>query len=450
VTAPLLDQTARALRRIALDQQRSGRVPGMYAAVHRGGAVLWGDGIGVADVGAERPPGPDDQFLVASNTKTFTAVMVLQLRDEGRLDLDDPISDHVADVTHGTTVRQGLAHVSGLQREPVGDVWETLEQPTSDELLVGFTDAEQIGRPYDRWHYSNVVYAVLGELVARLDGRSWEESLRARLLEPLELRRTSVGFDGGPHASGYYVAPFDDVPRPEPVLDLKAMAPCGGLASTADDLVRWSAFVADPDPDVLSPDTLEEMCQPQALRDVDGWTAGMGLGFFLARSGTGRTWVGHTGGLPGHITGLFTHRESGTGALVLMNASVPPAPDQLAVRLGDHVVEHDPAEPEPWTAGTELPAELAGLRGVWFLEGSPFVFSVAGGQLQARHQDLPATSPPSVFERVGEDRYRTVQGRERGELLRVTRDDRGTPVKLRWAGYRATREPLAFGEQPTS
>jgi CubicO group peptidase (beta-lactamase class C family) len=450
VTAPLLDQTARALRRIALDQQRSGRVPGMYAAVHRGGEVLWGDGIGVADVGAERPPGPDDQFLVASNTKTFTAVMVLQLRDEGRLDLDDPISDHVADVTHGTTVRQGLAHVSGLQREPVGDVWETLEQPTSDELLVGFTDAEQIGRPYDRWHYSNVVYAVLGELVARLDARSWEESLRARLLEPLELRRTSVGFDGGPHASGYYVAPFDDVPRPEPVLDLKAMAPCGGLASTADDLVRWSAFVADPDPDVLSPDTLEEMCQPQALRDVDGWTAGMGLGFFLARSGTGRTWVGHTGGMPGHITGLFTHRESGTGALVLMNGSVTPAPDQLAVRLGDHVVEHDPAEPEPWTAGTELPAELAGLRGVWFLEGSPFVFSVVGGQLQARHQDLPATSPPSVFERVGEDRYRTVQGRERGELLRVTRDDRGTPVKLRWAGYRATREPLAFGEQPTS
>jgi CubicO group peptidase (beta-lactamase class C family) len=450
VTAPLLDQTARALRRIALDQQRSGRVPGMYAAVHRGGEVLWGDGIGVADVGAERPPGPDDQFLVASNTKTFTAVMVLQLRDEGRLDLDDPISDHVADVTHGTTVRQGLAHVSGLQREPVGDVWETLEQPTSDELLVGFTDAEQIGRPYDRWHYSNVVYAVLGELVARLDARSWEESLRARLLEPLELRRTSVGFDGGPHASGYYVAPFDDVPRPEPVLDLKAMAPCGGLASTADDLVRWSAFVADPDPDVLSPDTLEEMCQPQALRDVDGWTAGMGLGFFLARSGTGRTWVGHTGGMPGHITGLFTHRESGTGALVLMNASVTPAPDQLAVRLGDHVVEHDPAEPEPWTAGTELPAELAGLRGVWFLEGSPFVFSVVGGQLQARHQDLPTTSPPSVFERVGEDRYRTVQGRERGELLRVTRDDRGTPVKLRWAGYRATREPLAFGEQPTS
>lgn len=445
----LLDQTIRSLRRTALDRQSTGRVPGLYAAVHRRGELLWGDGIGVVAVGADRTPGPDDQFLIASNSKTFTAVMVMQLRDEGRLRLDERISDHLPEVTHPVTVRQGLAHVSGLQREPIGNVWETMRQPTTEELLTGFAEIEQVGRPHDRWHYSNVVYAVLGELVARLDGRSWEESLRARLLDPLELRRTSVGFDDGSRATGYYVPPYDDVPRPEPVIDLQAMAPCGGMASTARDLVRWSAFVADPDPEVLSPDTMEEMCQPQALRDAEGWTGAMGLGFFLARSTEGRTWVGHTGGMPGHITGVFTHRESGTGALVLMNASVTPAPDLFAVALGEHVVTHDPAEPEPWSPGTELPAELAGLRGVWFLEGAPFVFSVVRGRLEARPQSAPATSPPSVFEQIGEDRYRTVSGRERGELLLVTRDERGVPVKLSWATYRATRDPLAFGESPS-
>lgn len=448
MTSPLLDQTVRTLRRTAVDRQRTGRVPGLYAAVHRRGELLWGDGVGVVELGSDRSPGPDDQFLIASNSKTFTAVMVMQLRDEGRLTLDDRIADHVSEVTHPTTVRQGLAHVSGLQREPVGDVWESLDQPTTEELLTGFAEARAVGRPHDRWHYSNVVYAVLGELVARLDGRSWEESLRARLLDPLELRRTSVGFDDGAHATGYYVAPYDDVPRPEPVLDLKAMAPCGGMASTAGDLVRWSAFVADPDPDVLSPDTMEEMCQPQTLRDVEGWTAGMGLGFFLARSSAGRTWVGHTGGMPGHITGVFTHRESGTGAMALMNASVTPAPDLFAVELGEQVLTHDPADPEIWRPGTDLPDELAGLRGVWFLEGSPFVFAVVAGHLEARPQGAPATSPPSVFERIDEDRYRTVSGRERGELLLVTRDDAGVPVKLNWATYRATRQPLAFGEEP--
>src|SRR5688572_26684106 len=113
----------------------------MYAAVQRGGELLWGEGIGTTDLAdppaRRRTPGPEDQFLVASNTKTFTAVMVMQLRDAGRLDLDDPIARHVPEVTHPVTVRQGLSHLSGLQREPVGDIWVSLERPTTTELLAG-------------------------------------------------------------------------------------------------------------------------------------------------------------------------------------------------------------------------------------------------------------------------------------------------------------------------
>ncbi len=448
MSTPLRDDTTRTLRRIALDRQRTGRVPGLFAAVQRGGELVWGEGIGRRDVAEAGAPRSDDQFLVASNTKTFTAVMVLQLRDEGRLSLDDRVSDHLPEVPHGLTVRQGLAHVSGLQREPVGDIWATLVQPDTEQLMRGFAEIETVGRPHDRWHYSNVVYAVLGELVSRLDGRPWEASLRHRLLDPLELRRTSVGFDDGPHATGYYVPPFDDVPRPEPLIDLRAMAPCGALASTAEDLARWSAFVAAPDPAVLSPDTMEEMCQPQVLRDLDGWTGAMGLGFFLARSPAGRTWVGHTGGMPGHVTGVFTHRESGTGGITLLGSSTPPDPAAFAIELGEHVLTHDPVEDAPWEPGTSLPPALTGLRGTWFSEGSPFVFSIRQGRLEARHAELPADKAPSVFAPVGEDLYRTVSGRERGELLRVTRDPDGTPRTLHWATYLCTREPLAFGETP--
>lgn len=432
---------------MAAAKQRTGRVPGLYAAVCRGGELLWGEGIGVADVAADRAPGPDDQFLVASNTKTFTAVMVMQLRDEGRLSLDDVLGDHVPGVSHPITLRSCLAHVSGMAREPLGDVWDTLQQPDAEQLRRDFDDVERVLRPHERWHYSNVVYAMLGQLVEALDGRSWEASLRARLLDPLEMRRTSVGFDGGPKVSGYYVSPYDDVPRPEPVMDLKAMAPCGALASTASDLARWSGFVAEPDA-LLSADTMEEMCQPQILLDPERWNGAMGLGFFLLRSPTGRTWVGHTGGMPGHITGVFTHRESGVGGLALMNATVTPAPDAFAIELADHVVEHDPVEDdEPWTPGTEVPAEYLALLGRWFSEGHPFAFTVAGGRLEARI-DLPAAAgmPPSVFERASEDLYRTVSGRERGEMLRVTRRADGSVAKLNWATYLFTREPIAFGE----
>jgi CubicO group peptidase (beta-lactamase class C family) len=445
--APLLETTTRSLHRIALDKQREGRVPGVYAAVCRRGELAWGEGIGVAEIGTDRAPGPDDQFLIASNTKTFTAVMVMQLRDEGRLSLDDLLGDHVREVSHPLTIRQCLSHVSGMAREPLGDVWETLEQPNAKELRRDFDDVERIMRPHERWHYSNVVYAMLGQLVEELDGRPWTESLRVRLLEPLEMRRTTNGFDGGPQATGYYVAPYDDVPRIEPVMDLRAMAPCGGLASTAGDLARWSAFVADPPAELLSRDTMEEMCQPQILLNSQIWTGAMGLGFFLMRSPTGRTWVGHTGGMPGHITGVFTHRESGTGGIALMNATVTPAPDALAIELGDRVVEHDPVEEGQWQPGGELPEEYRAVLGRWFSEGHPFVFSVVQGALQAR-VDVPAAAklPPSVFERVSDDVYRTVSGRERGELLRVTRAADGTVTKLNWATYLFTREPIAFGE----
>jgi CubicO group peptidase (beta-lactamase class C family) len=441
----LLETTTRSLHRIAADRQREGRVPGLYAGVCRDGTLAWGEGIGQADLAGARSPGPEDQFLVASNTKTFIATMVMQLRDEGRLALDDLLGDHVPGISHPITIRQCLAHVSGMAREPLGDVWETLENPTAAQLRRDFDDVERVLRPHHHWHYSNVVYAMLGQLVAELDGRSWEESLRTRLLDPLEMRRTGNGFDGGPHVTGYYVPPYDDVPREEPVMDLKGLAPCGGLASTAVDLAKWSAFVAAPG-ELLSADTLDEMCQPQILLTTDSWDAAMGLGFFLVRKGT-RTYVGHTGGMPGHVTGVFTHRESGTGGIALMNATSPPPPDDFAIALADHVVEHDPVEDQPWRPGTAVPEELRGLLGRWFSEGAAFVFWVEQGELKAR-VDKPeaARITPSRFEKVAEDVYRDTAGRERGELLRVTRAADGSVSKLNWATYLFTREPIAFGE----
>jgi CubicO group peptidase (beta-lactamase class C family) len=443
----LPDALRQHLHRAALEQQREGRVPGLAAAVSRGGELLWFAGIGTGEVGSKNTPGPDDQYLIASNTKTFTAVMVMQLRDEGRLSLDDLLGDHLPEVPHAVTIRQALAHVSGMQREPLGDIWDTLDQPDAASLMRGFAEAERVGRPHTRWHYSNLTYAVLGQVVEKLDGRPWSESLRVRLLAPLEMSRTTVGFheDGG-HVTGYYVPPFHDVPRPEPVFDMKAMATVGGLASTARDLARWSAFVASPDPAILSPDTLEEMCQPQVLTDVDRWTTGMGLGFFIHRSASGRTWVGHDGGVPGHSTALLTDRESGTGGIALMNNTASSDPTALAIKLADRVVDEVPADDDPWRPGTSLPEELAGVIGRWFSEGHGFTFSVREGRLEARQDGAPASRKPSVFVAEGADRYRTESGRERGELLRVSRDDTGRVERLHWATYLFTREPLGFGE----
>ncbi len=442
----LSESTTRGLHRIALEKQVKGRVPGLYAGVVRGGGFIWHEGIGAADISVPQvAPTPDDQYLVASNSKTFTAVVVMQLRDEGKLSLDDTLDQHLPEVAHpGVTIRQALAHSSGMQREPVGDVWETLRSPDRDQLVAGFNEAERVLAPHHRWHYSNLVYSMLGEVVARLDGRDWFTSLKARILDPLEMRRTTEGHQGSA-VTGYYVPPFSDVPVQEPLVDLRAMAACAGLASTPRDMARWSAFVAAPDDGVLSPDTLAEMCEPQIVMDRERWAGAFGLGFMLLRSGN-RTYVGHTGGMPGHITGLFTDRESGTGGLALMNSTSAPDPAALAMALADYVIENDPADQPVWRPGTEVPSELEGVLGQWFSEGAAYVFSVKQGRLEARSPSLPEHKKPAVFEKVGDDLYRTVDGREVGELLRITRGDDGQVTKLNWATYLFTREPLAFGQ----
>ena len=438
--------TVAELDRIATERQRKHRVPGLIAGVVRGGELVWQLGVGAADVGdLDTPPTDDDQFIVASNTKTFTAVLVMQLRDEGKLSLDDPLDRHLPSVTHsGVTIRSMLAHVSGMQREPVGDVWETLASPDRDELVRGFNDAERVHKPHHLFHYSNLAFSMLGELVAQLDGRSWFESLQARILDPLGMTRTTVGLSGAA-VSGYYVPPYTDVPVPEPVLDLKALDPCGGLASTALDMARWSGFVADPPAQVLSADTLEEMLQPQIMVDTQRWGVSFGLGFMLVRSGD-RLYAGHTGGMPGHITGLFTDRSAKTGAVVLMNSTSAPDPAAFAVALADAAIEREPVREPAWRPGTSVPDELVDLLGLWFSEGAGFVFSVREGTLEARAQKAADHEPPAVFENVAPDLYRTVSGRERGELLRIARDGEGRITKMYWATYLVTRAPLAFGQ----
>src|SRR5206468_9628491 len=132
--------------------------------------TVWADTVGLAD-DTGRESTPDTQYRIGSITKTFTAAAVLLLCEDGGLALDDPIERHLPDARFGgLTLRRLLAHSSGLQREPPGEVWETLDFPKGDELLARLADAELVLPAGERWHYSNLAYALLGEVVARVTG----------------------------------------------------------------------------------------------------------------------------------------------------------------------------------------------------------------------------------------------------------------------------------------
>ena len=426
-----------------LEAQRAGRLPSVSAAVFRGDELAWSEAVGLADVEQGVEASPDTQYAVASITKTFTAVSVLQLRDAGKLDLEDPLSKHLPDATHGTlTLRRMLAHASGLQREPPGEIWETLTFPGEEELLRGLEEAEQVLPPMAAWHYSNLAYALLGIVVARIAGTSFREHVQERLLSPLELERTTWG-PAERAALPYFVEPYSDSVRREPVLELGGKGGESGLYSTVGDLARWGAFLCDPDEALLKPSSAAEMHDLNVMADVN-WTRGWGLGIELSRRGE-RVFGGHTGGFPGFLSILAYSRRDRIGAVVLTNAGNWPNLSPTGLELAEAALEELAPEREPWRPEETPPAEIAPLLGRWWSEGDESVFSWRAGKLEARLADAPPERDPSVFEPEGDDRFRVVSGRERGESLRVVRDEHGEVVKLYWATYPFTRTPEVFG-----
>lgn len=441
-------------RRKVRELQATSRAPSVVAAVSRGDELVWSECVGLADVETERVATLDTQYRIGSVTKTFTAVLLMQLRDGGGLELDDRLDRHLPDTRHSAvTLRQMLSHLSGLKREPApgpsGELWETLEIPGHEEFLAGFESADPVLAPYRRWHYSNLAYAVLGEVVARGTSGSWETALRERLLEPLGLLRTTLD-PVEPAARGYLSDPYADVVHSEPATALGPFAPAGQLWSTAGDLARWAGFLAAPDPQVLAPETMAEMRHLHAMADLERWTLGWGLGLMLHRRGE-RVWAGHGGSMPGFLASVMCSpdEDDPAGVVVLANTSTGADVEGLAGELLETVLDTEPRDPAAWRPGAPPPADVLGMLGRWWSEGSEFVLAWRRDRLEGRSVDAPEHQPPAVFARDGADRWVVVSGREQGELLRVVRAADGSVERMYWAGYPFTRSVHPFRAEPS-
>jgi len=433
---------ADAGERLVRELQVEERVPAVTAAVARADRPTWAFQVGTA--GGETELGPRTQFRIGSVTKTFTAALVMQLRDQGMLGLDDPLSVHLDVPAHGDlTIRSLLSHTSGLQREPVGNVWDTLSIPDTEGVIADLARAEAVLAPSRRWHYSNLGYAMLGHLAGQKLGGTWEEVLADRLLAPLGLTDTTVG-RRQPAAQGYLVEAYSDHARPEPEFPMGGAAPAAQLWSTATDMATWALFLADPDPAVLAASTVDEMCQPLTVTDADQWVAGWGLGLILVPQGGRIMHAGHDGAMPGFLAGVYCRRGQKIGAAVLGSSTTAGKTVMVPHSLIASSLEHDPHAIEPWTPGDSAPEALASALGRWWSEGSEFVFSWRNGHLEARAAAAPPDRPPAVFAMEGADLLRGVSGRETGERLELTRDEHGTIVLMRWATYRVTRDQQTF------
>ena len=335
--------------------QAERRLPSLAVGVLDASGLAWTGSAGAVTT-------PDVQYRIGSITKTLTAVLVLQCRDEGLLSLDDPLGRFVPEAAYAdATLRALLAHVSGMQSEPAGPWWERHPGGSFADLVAANDGSGAVFGPGEHYHYSNLGFGLLGEVVARVRGATWRSLVEERILAPLGMTRTSYD-PVEPFAPGLSVHHLAGTLTSEPAHDTGAMAPAGQLWSTVEDLARFGAFLTSGHDDVLPASTLREMRQPVPP------AVEYGLGMRVL-PWAGGVLSGHTGSMPGFQSTLLVDPLSHVGVVALTNATTGFSGSELTFAL---LSEHTPAPTAPWVPTAAVPAWAAELLGSWHWGNSAY------------------------------------------------------------------------------
>jgi CubicO group peptidase (beta-lactamase class C family) len=299
------------------------QLPGVAITVVHGDRPLWTRAFGYADVAAKAAATPQTRYRIGSITKTFTALAILQLLEDGSLKLDDRVRDHVTTTALlarsagvlDVTIRELLTHTSGLQRDLPGTWW------TEPSFPAEFPDNFNAVYPAStEWKYSNVGYALLGEVVAAASGGTWARHVEQRILDPLGMADTlaTPRRDEARLATGYARPTPGEPHMPVPRMDFGAVSPAASLVSTIEDMNRYLAFHLGGGGALLGAKNLREMHRPQWL--LDDWQTAWGLGMRVRRV-DGRVRIGHPGTAPGFAALMEFIPSLKLGVVALTNAN---------------------------------------------------------------------------------------------------------------------------------
>jgi CubicO group peptidase (beta-lactamase class C family) len=287
-----------------------GKWPGAAVVVLRDGMVVHSKAYGLANVEQGLANTPRTKFRLASVSKSFTALLVLQLVEQGRVSLDDPLQKYLPGIAGGDvmTIRHLLSHTAGMPD------------------FMSFEEAAKLPResaPGERLNYSNLGFQALGRVVEKVTGKSYEARLREAILDPLGMKDSGGGWPAGPsegRATGYL---FDPASGGVVLAETSNADPAsGGLYSTAEDMARWVEGLLDGR--IVSPATVEKAWTPVALND--GRRGAYGYGFMLAPY-RGLREVAHGGDISGFNTYYAIYPTEKLAVVVLSNVGMrPPGP----------------------------------------------------------------------------------------------------------------------------
>lgn len=337
---PMDPATAAKLDAIIDEALTTTGAPGVIIGVW-GPAGDYTRAAGVADTATKAPMTTDVAMRIGSATKPFTVTALLQLVDDGKVGLDDPISKYVDGVTDGDSItlrqlagmRSGIPDYSSTEAF-VTDYLADPEAGFTPQRLLGYVADQPLGfTPGSQFEYSNTNTILLGLVVEHVTGSSLSEVITERILEPLKLDHTRFP-EGNElpklHAQGYTNQTADGA-----VADATDYNPswgwaAGGMNSTLDDLRRWLPALVNGE--LLSEETQRERLNTEPLAEGDD-SAGYGLGLFNLNG-----WIGHNGSLPGYKTVTVYLPEEETTLVMLVNTDIELETD-LATALMQPITE---------------------------------------------------------------------------------------------------------------
>jgi CubicO group peptidase (beta-lactamase class C family) len=423
--------------------------PGAAVIAVRDGKVVYRGAHGMADLELGVPLEPDMVFRLGSVTKQFTAAAILLLEEQGKLSIDDPITKFLPDYpTHGHTITIAhlLAHTSGIRSYTGIPGWmqsKIKQDMTLDELIDGFDSEPMDFAPGERFLYNNSGYVLLGAIIEKASGKSYQELVDQEIFQPLEMTasyygdhgriipRRAKGYDGGP--GNYRNAQYLSMSQPHAA---------GSLLSTVDDLAKWDAALYAED--LLSKASLEKQVTPFALADGSATSYAYGLGVGELK---GRRSIAHGGGIFGFSTHALRLPDERVYVAVLSNDTGKPVrPGYVAQKIAAMVV----GDPFPDRVAIERPAsELEEYTGVYrideettrtvtLIEGGLFTQRTGGERLPIEPEGGDAFFYPGSFT------YLAFERDAGGEITHMLLYPEGGPEPER---AEHTDEPLPQGPE---
>jgi CubicO group peptidase (beta-lactamase class C family) len=306
--------------------------PGLSIAVVYDQEIVWSMGYGYSDLEKKTPAIPSTVYRIGSISKLFTSTAILQLRDQGKLRLDDPVSLHLPwfSVPNSLpdapeiTIRQLLTHTSGLAREADVPYWTDHVFPTREELAEVVQAQDALHAPETTYQYSNLGMSLLGEIVTEVSGRPWADYVQERVFQPLAMSSSSAA--PGEKllqrlATAYMLESPDGTRKAMEYYDAGAIAPAGGIVSTVEDLGRFASLQFRGGPaggkQVLKGSTLREMQRVHWV--YDSFSGGRGLGFYVSHRDD-KNFVGHGGSIGAHVSHFLTVPSEKIAVIVAINA----------------------------------------------------------------------------------------------------------------------------------